>query len=169
MKNMIDDVHFKKISPIDAKWGQQISIFLNGLNIEKIFFNLTTDRILKSELIIAAIIDDEIAGIGSLENKYRVIRATIMFKSKFQGKGLGKKMVNKIHESAHGIYNLLMAVIDQENIPSLNLFKSMEYQVIGKRENLYYLFCPLSTNGRIMLALFKIIFPLVSMLDKIRH
>lgn len=142
-----------------------INYFLVKLNSETEYFNLRLERILKSEVVIVAKDNNEIIGIGGLEKKYRIIRNYLLIKKEYQGRSLGKHFVDELLIAAKNNYNLIMAIIDEENIISLKLHRISGYKIAGKRDNLYYAFNPLNTKGLLFYYLIKIMFPALKIVD----
>ena len=152
-----------------VEYKKHIRKFLDELDSEKEFFNLTLDRVMKWEAVIVEIMNNEIIGIAGLEKKIGIFRSNVMLKKEFQGKGLGKLfIIELLKESSHN-HNIMWAVISENNLASINLHLAMGYKVVGRRQNMYYFIAPLSGKGKILFNLIKALFPLMRMVDLIRR
>ena len=152
------------------KYGNELDDFLGKLDIEKEIFNLNKERVMKSELLVAAFDGDEIIGLAGLERKYGFARDYILVRKDYQGKGLGKRFFLKlVAEAKENKYNIIMAIIDGVNIGALKLDRAAGYRRVGKRENLFYSFKPLSARGFSLYYLIRLTFPILNVVDVFRR
>jgi len=166
---MTINIEIKDITGTLSEYRDRVDMFLLSLGPEKRFFNLTVDRVMKAELMMLVLFDNEIIGLGGLERKLGISRSIIILQHNSQGKGIGKMFHMKIIGIAKQKHDLILGVIEQENIQSIRMDLSLGYRLAGKRGNLYYLFCPLNTKGNLMYYCIKTIFPIINMIDKLRH
>ncbi len=167
--NRLMNIEFKNITDSLNIYQDIIDTFLNTLDIEKQYFNVTLERLLKSEMILIALSEDEIIGVGGLEIKYGMSRSIIILKKGYQGKGIGKRLSKRILEEAGIKHNIVVAVIEKSNIASIRTDLSIGYKLIGNRGDLCYLACPLNVNGWIVYFGLKMVFSLVKAVDLIRR
>jgi GNAT superfamily N-acetyltransferase len=165
---MTNYIEFRDITDALCEYQDKINLFLSLLETERKVFNLTTERVMTSEMILIVLIGGECIGLGGLERKLEISRSIMILKQSCQGKGIGKIFSQRILEKAKQNHNIILAVIEEDNTPSMRMHLSVGYKMVGKRGHLCYLFCPLNTKGLIMYYCIKALFPTVKVLDLIR-
>jgi len=73
-----------------SEYSDQIDSFVRQLDSEKEFFDMTTERVMRSELVLVAIDNDQVVGISGLERKFEITRSYSILGKNYQGTGLGK-------------------------------------------------------------------------------
>ena len=163
-------INFVNITDNLSGYRNGIDIFLNQLDSEKELFQVTTARVMKSELVLVAMHSNEIIGIAGLERKHGFGRDYIVVRKDYQGKGFGKRFFLKlVAEAKENKYNIIMAVIDEVNIGALKLDRAAGYRRVGKRGNLFYSFKPLNIKGLFLYYLIKVTFPILKVVDVFRR
>jgi len=147
---------------------EKIQDFMNALETEKRYFKLTMDRIICSEIIFVATIDNRIVGIGGIEIKHHIPRIIIMLKKEVHGKGIGKELLSIIHHESVKYHNIIMAIIEDGNTAAFRLFMSWGYISYIKRNKLCYLLYPLNRKGLITYWGLMIISPFIKIFDIIQ-
>jgi len=77
-------INFLNITGNLNEYNGQIDYFLNRLDSEKEFFDLTTVRVTRSELVIGAIDNDQLVGISGLERKFGITRSYSILAKNYQ-------------------------------------------------------------------------------------
>ena len=160
MKDITDDVLCYK---------KEMETFIDQLDSEKKYFKLTVERVLKWELIAIETVAGEVVAIGGLEKKFGTIRSNLILRKDVQGQGLGKRFLGEIIKVAREKHHAIWALIMKENTPSLKLHLGFGYRLIGERQDLLYLMIPLSAPGYVYFCLVRGLFPLVRIVDLVRH
>lgn len=164
------NVCLKDISDNVAAYRSQIELLLDRLDTEKEFFRLTIERVMKCELVLIATENDQVIGVGALERKYGVSRSLIIVDKRYHGKGLGRSCIRELLSIAKAHrYSLIMAVVEELNTRALKFHLAAGYRFVGKRENLYYIFYPLSLKGILYFHISRFLFPLTAVVDYIRR
>lgn len=146
-------INFINITDNLIGYRSQIDIFVKQLNSEKELFNLTAERVMKSELALVAMDSKEIIGIAGLERKHSIVRAYFLLRRDYQGKGIGKLYMQELLSQAKKTHSLIMSVVEEKNISSMRVNLAVGYRIAGKRANLYYIFNPLNTKCRLKIKL----------------
>ena len=93
-----------------------------------------------------------------------------MVKKDYQGSGFGTRFKsNLLSEAKEKKYNIIMAVLDENNIKSLRHNFATGYRIGGKRGNLFYMWNPLNTKGLFLYYLIKTLFPIMKVVDLVRR
>ena len=117
----------------------EIVRFYSSLNKERETFKLSLEDLLKSEIIIKEESNDKIAGIAGIR-KHKVLPVLfIVVKSEFQGKSIGKKLIQRLHKIAKNRYSFIVLSVMKENKQAVNLFKKFGYIVFLKNREFYYM------------------------------
>lgn len=147
-------MQYKKYLELSKK---EINNFVDLLNKEKKFFRLSLNEILKSEIIIKEEIGGKIAGIAGIR-KYKMLPVLfIVVKSEFQGRGIGKRLMKRLHEITKGMYYFIFLSVVKDNKQAVNLFKKFGYRIFRGKGKFYYMFYSSSTTLKVI---FKILFAL---------
>jgi RimJ/RimL family protein N-acetyltransferase len=162
------NISFVDLTPNIEKYRDKIDIFLKDLDTEKEFIGLNVKRLIKSELVFAALHKNEIIGISGLQKKHGISRRYTVLRRDYQGKGLGKKFSSKILAHAKKDHNIIMSVIDENNLRALKMASSMGYKKAGRRRDLLTLLLPLNFKGFFLFYLIRLLFPLYRFLDVFR-
>jgi RimJ/RimL family protein N-acetyltransferase len=148
----------------------ELGDFLDHLDGERKYFNLTLNRLLRCELLLIADYQESIIGVAGLEKKYGVTRSFIILKSEYHGKGIGRDFAKFRSQEAKNLnYNIIMSAIDENNKASLKMNFAIGYKKGGKRGNLIYIFKPLNKKGFAIYYFIKFLFPFFKVVDKIRR
>jgi L-amino acid N-acyltransferase YncA len=151
-------------------YKSHIENFLDSLDDEKKYFKLDRERFSKFELTLAAFDNDnKIIGLAGLECKLGFVRTLISICKECQGEGLGKKLLLQLIIEAKKKYNIILAVTEEENYRAENLHYSIGFKKVGKKENLVYSFKPLNFKGLLVYYFFRMVFPIIKILDWIRR
>jgi len=148
---------------------KKIEHFINTLQDEKKYFNLNTDRLMKWEFVLIKQVDNEIIAVAGLEKKLSIFRDNVIVKAAYQRKGQGRKILCELIDQTKERYTLLMAVISEHNLASLELHFKTGYKMIGRRQSLDYLAKPINRKGTFLYYLLKTLFPLIKVADLIRR
>ena len=148
---------------------EQIETFLQDLESEKEFFNVTLDRIMKWESVIVETLGNRIIGIGGLERKFGACRSNVIVKKEFHRQGFGKRLLVELLNESRQDHNILWAVIGENNEASLSLHLATGYEMVGRRQKMYYIISPLNPKGKVLLNLIKVFFPLIRIVDLVRR
>jgi hypothetical protein len=155
------------ISKNKSEYQNQIRNFLSQLDEESYFIKVSTERVLNSKILLVEPEYNEIVGLCALSKWHGLYKSYFLFKKVCQGKGLGKQSSIQLNESAKGKYNLIVGAVDPANKGMLKVCLSTGYKIIGRRKNIIYLIDPLNFKGEIIYLLFKLLFPLVSLIFSI--
>lgn len=130
---------------------KELSDFFHSLAKEKDTFRLPLSELLKSEIAIKEGTDNgKIAGIAGIRRHKMLPLLHIVVSSEFQGRGVGKSLMQKLHEIAKGRYNYIALSVVSENKPAVSLFQWFEYKVIGGKEDYYYMIHTFNVKGEII-------------------
>jgi GNAT superfamily N-acetyltransferase len=151
------------------EYRKRLETFLDELESEREFFNLTLDRVMKWELVVVEILGNRIIGIGGLERKFGICRSNVMVKKEFHRKGLGERLLVELLSESKQNHNIVWAVIGEHNTGSLKLHQATGYRMVGRRQSMYYFVSPLNSKGKVMLHLVEAFFPLLRVVDMIRR
>lgn len=162
-------MNFKNITNHLSEHYNHIDLFVRELDSEKQFFDLTTARIMRCEIVIIALGDNKIIGIAAVERKYGIARSLMMVKKDFQGKGFGKQFMVALLGEAKNTHNMIMAIVDDKNIMSMRMHLAKGYRIVGKRGKLCYIMNPLNKKGLFLYYLIKILFPIMKAVDLVRR
>ena len=167
------DLQILNISDQLEAYQKALEVFLARLGPEFEFMDpdFGLPKILRSELVLVALKEDgRIVGLSGTTRRLGTNKLYLVVSQELQGKGVGKRLFLANSEVARGDprYDLVLAVIEERNIRSLNLFLSHGYHLLGKRRrwNLYYTMLPVSAKGRLLLRLFRGMFPLLLGFDR---
>jgi len=150
-------------------YADTINKFLGELDDEKKYFGLKLERVLESKLVIVAIFDDQIVGITGFESKMGIIRSYVVVKKQFHGMRIAENLFKeRMRQSSSLKCNLVMAVVEKDNIKSINHCYSRGYRLGGVRGNLLYLFFIINYTGYLQYMLIRILFPFLKLTDIIR-
>lgn len=159
----------KDITNCVTNYKNRIELFLSQLNIEKKYFDISLERVMKWKPIMIAEVQQEIVAAVGLEKKFGIMRSVIILRKEVQGKGLGQSYLHALLGKARETCHIVWAIIAEGNSASMKLHLAADYRVIGKRQNLFYLAVPLDCFGDALLWSFKLIFPLTKVVDRIRQ
>lgn len=169
------DTQILNISDQFEAHADALEVFLAGLGPELEFMDpdFGLRKIMESELVLVAQQEDgRIMGLSGTTRRLGMNKLYLVVSRELQGKGVGKRLFSRNSEVAltDPRYDLILAVIDERNIRSLNLFLSNGYRLLGKRRrwDLYYTMMPVSRRGRLLFYLFRILFPLVLGFDRLQ-
>jgi len=162
-----EDIKIRDITCMLPEYRDKIKMLFSLLGPEVRFFNLTVDRLMRSKLLLITLFNDEIIGLGGLERKIGITRSIIMIRQKFQRQGIGRLLYMNIIERAKQEHNLILAVIEEDNSPSIGMHLSLGFRMTGKRGKLHYLFCPLNRKGLFIYKCIEVLFPVVNMFDRL--
>jgi hypothetical protein len=151
------------------RYRDLIDTFLHGLDREKTFFNLTTERVIKSHRVMIALERNRIIGISGLERKYGFLRSYVMLGRKHQGRGLAKLLYTHKIQKTGRKPSIVMGIIDEKNYRAIRLNVKLGYRFCGKRGKLLYFFRPLNPGGTVVFNMMKIIFPAIRLMDSFRR
>lgn len=121
--------------------AEEVADFYNSLKKERETFKLNFMELLKSEIIIKEEASGKIAGIAGIRKHKMLPVLFIVVKSEFQGKNLGKKLLERLHRTTKGKYNFIVLSVAKKNKSALELFKKFEYEVFYQNEEFYYMIC----------------------------
>ena len=128
----------------------EIVRFYSSLNKERETFKLSLEDLLKSEIIIKEGSNDKIAGIAGIR-KHKVLPVLfIVVKSEFQGKGIGKKLIQRLHQVAKRRYSVIVLSVIKENKHAVNLFKKFGYKVFSEKKGFYYMVYTVNLKGKLL-------------------
>ena len=161
-------IDIKNITYNLSKHQVQLNSFLNSLNSELDFFKLDINRIKNSESVFIVTIESKIIGVAGFERKYYIIRPYLLVKKDYQGKQIGKRALLHLLDEAKKKHKIFMALIDGQNIPSLNLFIKIGFELAGKKDNLHYLIYSFNNRGKFLYYLIKTMFPILKIVDIFR-
>lgn len=125
---------FKKITIDDQKELQQ---FIDELDTElktfRYFNSRSSDSIQNHIYTCLLYIDKNIVGYGHLDQEKDKYWLGIVVKNKFQGQGLGKKIMNHLLNKADELnIDKLYLTCDLENIKAVALYKKIGFQKVNK-------------------------------------
>jgi len=166
---MSSELEIKNITHIAYDYREHIDQFLKTLGSEKAHFNPSTERVLDSEVVLIAVLDNRIIGLGGIELKYNIPRSIIILDKTSQGKGLGKKLMTEILKEGRNNHNIMVGVIEEGNNAALRLDLSVGYKMCWTRNNLHYLFYLYNIKGLIIFYMIKALFPLIKVIDYVRR
>lgn len=129
---------------------EEIVNFYNSLNKERETFKLSLKDLLKSEIIIKEEVNGKILGIAGIRKHKMLPLLFIVVKSEFQREGMGKKLMERLHEITKKRYNYIVLSLAKENKQALNLFKKFEYEIFGERKDFYYMIYQINRDGKII-------------------
>ena len=164
------DLHLLDITQDLPMYTRQITTFIDQLQSEKKYFNLLPDAVLSARVhtIVAAFVNEDLVGIAYLERKKLILRDFVIVKGNFQKMGLGKQLLQQLHAQAKDTSHIILALINAQNAPSLNLHTSLGYRIAGKRwDNIFYLFYPLTPLGSIFCYVFTKLLPVAFLIEKL--
>lgn len=150
-------------------YKHKIGYFLEKLDSEKEYFNLTIEKVMNWELVMVEMINDEIIAIVGLERKLGIVRNNIMIKKEFQGKGLGKRLMFELLSESRLKHNIVWGVISENNIASIKNDLATGHKIVGNRQNMCYLIAPLNWKGKVLYYLIRALFPMAKLLDMVRR
>lgn len=146
----------------------EINKFLKSLDEEKETFRLSLNDILKSETIIKEEVSRKIVGIAGIRKHSVLPILFIVVRSKFQSRGVGKRLMRRLHNIIKGRYSFMVLSVVKENKQAVNLFKKFGYRIFGETKGFYYMVRSSSTTvkgtiiSKTLVLFFRIIRPLVS-------
>ena len=164
------DLHLLDITQDLPRYRRQITTFIHQLQSEKQYFNLLPDAVLsgRAHTIVAAFVNEDLAGIGYLERKKLMLRDFVIVKGNFQRMGLGKQLLQQLHARTKNTSRIILALINAKNAASLKLHTSLGYHIAGKRWNdIYYLSYPLTPIGSIFCYLITKFIPVAFRIEKL--
>lgn len=165
-------LHLLDITQDLPRYTRQITNFIDQLQSEKQYFDLLPDAVLsaRAHTIVAAFVNENLAGIAYLERKKLILRNFVIVKDNFQRMGLGKQLLQQLHARAKDTSHIILALINAKNAPSLKLHTSLGYRIAGKRWNdIYYLFYPLTPVGSIFCYVITKLIPVAFRIEKLRR
>lgn len=74
----------------------------------------------------------------------------IVVKSEFQGRGIGKKLIERLHKIIEEKYSFRVLSVIKENKQAINLFKKFGYETFGEKRGNCYMVCPFNLKGIII-------------------
>jgi hypothetical protein len=163
------DIQFLNITDCLYVYKDRLEIFLDKMDSEKRFFNLTLERALRSEFVLIVLLNNDIIGIGGVEVKYGIPRSFIMLDKSTQGKGIGRTFAWEIQHEASKHHNFLLGIIEENNNAPVKLSLIYGYKIVGKRGKLIYLICPLNSQGLLLYLAFRFLFYFIKPIDLIRR
>lgn len=145
-----------------------IADFIELLNDEKKYFNITLERVLNLELSFLVFKNEQLIGIAGIERKYWIPRCVIMLSKASHGKGVGSHIYGQLIEYSREKNEFLMAVVDKNNLNAIKLHEKFEFLPVGDRENLRYFIKPYRYYGYIFYVLCKIVIPFLGIMEEFR-
>ncbi len=144
--------------------------FFESLDEELVHFPLTYKRMMNAYFLITEYSEGKLIALAGVEKKYGVVRSWTIVKKEHWHKGIGSKLVARRKEicSRDKTCHVLLGIVDETNVASINNITKQGYKYIGQRENLKYYLQPIRPIGNVVIFLAKLIFPLFSVIDKIR-
>ena len=164
-----NSIVYNNITDTLDEYKDEINLFIEKLGSEKKYFDITTERIMKSVIVSIATDNNKIFGISGIERKYGVLRNYIILLKEYHRGRFGTQLYLHMLEEAKTKCNIIMSVVKENNIVALKAAESQDFRKSGKRGNLYYLWKPLNTKGVFIFYLIKILFPLVKIVDIFRR
>lgn len=143
--------------------------FLNSLNEERSSFQAPNNEILKSKIIVSERVSGNLVGIAGIKKKWNIPELFIVVISKFQGKGIGDKIMKKIGNTAKERYSYLMLKVLKSNKPAINLYRKHGFKLCGVGDDSYFMVLPLKKRGCLIFYILKVIFPLYRIYHKFKH
>lgn len=166
------DIQILDISDELEAYQEALEVFLADLGPELEFmdpdFGIT--KLMRSELVVVALDENGgIVGLNATTRRFGMNKAYSVVGRRFQGKGLGKRLFLKRNHIAREEprCNLVLGVVDGRNSRSLNMCLHNGHRVIGKRWDLCYMAMPVSFKGHVLFYLFRAIFPVIRVFDKL--
>ena len=129
---------------------EEVVKFYNSLNKERETFKLSLEELLKSEIIIKEEISGKIDGIAGVRKHKMLPVLFIVVRSGFQGKGIGKKLMEKLHKILKERYSFIVLSVIKENTQAINFFKKFGYGIFGEKKGFYYMINVLNVKGKIV-------------------
>lgn len=144
--------------------------FLGELKDELKYFNITLDRVKKANWIIGEYRYGKLVGIAGIEKKLGIVRSWTIVKKEHWKKGIGSKLVKKRREKClkDRSCHVLLGVVEKNNIPSIKNIIKQGYLFCGRKGNLLYYFQPITSVGKLMILILKVIFPITKIIDRFR-
>ena len=137
---------------------EELTEFYSSLSSEKETFRTPLRALLNSEILLAERVEGEIAGICGLIKSRLLPRMYLVVKEKYQGRGIGKKLHERLEERVENHYTSVKVIVGKRNTRALRIFKKKSYDVAREDEEFYYL---------IRLTKFRIFQPIVVLLFKL--
>ena len=150
-------------------YKHRIGNFLEKLDSEKEYFNLTIEKIMNWELVMVEMLNGEIIAIAGLERKLGIVRNNLIIMEEFQGAGLGKRLIRELYNESRLKHNIIWGVISEENLASIKMELATGHKIVGNRQNMCYLIAPLNWKGKVLYYLIRALFPTAKLLDLVRR
>jgi ribosomal protein S18 acetylase RimI-like enzyme len=96
------------------------------------------------------VVDRNLAAIAGIRKNGIIPISFIVVKSKFQGRGLGKILMSRLHKLAKDKYSFLILSVMKENNQAIRLFKKCGYQKLHKNKEIYFLIYPINIIGKLI-------------------
>lgn len=130
--------------------SREIINFYNSLKNEKETFKLSLEQLLNSKIIIKEESYGKIAGIAGIRRAKILPVLFIVVKSEFQGIGLGKRLMKRLHEISKRKCIFITLSVLKKNKRAINLFKKFEYEIFLEKEEFYYMIHSYRFVGKII-------------------
>lgn len=149
-----------------SEYQNEIDRFVGSLSTEKKYLNINFQRVMNSRLVILAMGNHSIVGLGGLEKKRGLARSYIVVKKEHQNQFIGAPLFMKILKEAKKKHSIIMGAVEKENIKALKMFLSKGYKHVGEKKRLMYICKPFNASGYLIYLFIKAVFPLYRLLAK---
>ena len=129
---------------------EELREFANSLNEERKFFPRLTERILSYDVTVGEKIDNVVAGVAGINRILGLPNLSIVVRLQFQGKGIGDKLMAKLHKIAEAKYDLITLKVWKENVQAVMLFRKWGYRVFAENCGAYFMLHPMNLRGTII-------------------
>lgn len=140
--------------------SEEVVRFYNSLEQERETFQLPLKDLLKSEIVVKDETGGEITGIAGVRRHKMLPVLFIVVKSRFQGKGIGKRLLERLHKIVKEKHSFIVLSVLKGNKPAVSLFRNSGYRIFVEKGNFYYMIYPIGIQGRILSKILTL-FPLI--------
>lgn len=129
---------------------QETIDFYDSLGKEKETFRLPLGDVLQAQVMVKERAEKgQIAGIAGIRKHKLLPLLHIVVKSEFQGRGVGRRLMEKLHQATVRQCSYIVLSVAKKNGPAMNLFKQFGYRSIGQKGDTEYMIRAVSTKGNV--------------------
>lgn len=119
--------------------------FFKGMGSERSSMSLTLDQLRSARVIVVERDRGQVIAVAGVRRARRLNVAFYVVLAPFQGQGLGKALVRRLHSALNKIgYRLVCLSVQCSNVPAVRLYRSKGYRTFFFRGDNLYMFRLLS-------------------------